>query len=1220
MATGDFAERRMHNGSMEDGPRDALLERARDLLESSRGQDCTTTDAADRTVRLATLLASLCEMNASEREVEQAEVLSRLMLDKRGQIFTTLLTDRAYRSNSKKRAVEQARYLLELLGAPEYVGRYERWGLQALRSIGTWLPTLSGTAMLDRLREESSAFILPADEQLGEYLERRREQGADVNINHLGEEVLGEAEAQRRIDNYVRLLERRGIDTLSVKISSIHSQLGALDFDANVRSLVDRLGRIFSAANANSDDEGRPKLVMLDMEAFRDAELTMEAFKRTLELPEFRDCRAGIALQTYLPHTSHWHQDLLSWAERRRESGGTPIRTRIVKGANLAMERVESALHGWQVPTYLSKAEVDAHFKHVLLRACQPRFTCSARVGIGSHNLFDVSFALLLRAANEVESDVVIELLEGMAGPLLTTLRQLDIPLLLYSPIVSEDEFPSAIAYLARRLDENTAPENYLPHSFSMTPESAAWNDQESQFRDAHAAAQSVSTEPRARHTESAGIRSLDTAFVNESDTDFASSSCRSRLYDWFERVKGAEYAVASVVAGTETATPMRVAGVDPSRPGHEPYTITLASASDVRTALSVAADRFAHPAAPAEQRQQWLLRAAGALREARHELIALMALDAGKRAEESDVEVSEAIDFAEYYARSQAELERDASLSLRPKGPVVVTPPWNFPLAIPLGGVFAALVAGNPVILKPALETPLVAQRACQLLWSAGIPKDVLQFLVCDDEVATELITSPTTRVVVLTGATSTARTFLDLRPDLELFAETGGKNGMYVSAMSDHEQAILDIVGSAFGHSGQKCSALSQLVLDRELYESETFMANLADATLSLRVGSAWDLGSVVTPLIAPPSPLQREALSELRRGESWLVQPRFDASNPRLVSPGIKLGVAPGSPAQQTEYFCPLLSVLCADDVAQGVEILNNTRYGLTAGIHSLDEREQELFIQRIEAGNVYVNRRITGAVVRRQPFGGWKESSFGPGAKAGGPNYVAQFNHIEPRSTALPKPMSEEHSGSQVRPPKRVERLLSRITSQLSPDAATRLAKLAGEFMQAHTRWYASAFDASNVRGEDNWLRYRPLDALFVICSERCDAEFLAQVALCASVAACPLEVYAHEGASDATLAIARVLDATPFRDEEDLLRALELTRAERVRSDQPLSPALSERTRQRGMHVMVSPLLPHGRLGLLEVLREQSVCVRYHRYGHLGLRSLAGPASLPPSRR
>jgi RHH-type proline utilization regulon transcriptional repressor/proline dehydrogenase/delta 1-pyrroline-5-carboxylate dehydrogenase len=1228
----------MTGGSIEE-----LESDVRAALDGVRGAELAPRELADRAVSLAHLLQRLSELDTTSREREQAEVLWRMMRDQRGQIFTTLLADRAYRSPSKKRTVEQARYLLHRLGPPEYLGRLESLGLAALRQVGSWLPTLSGTAMLNRIEHESSAFILPDDSSLEAFLAQRAAEGTNVNINHLGEEVLGEREAQRRVEGYVALLERPCVETLSVKVSSIFSQLDPLAFDQCVETLCARLRPLYRQSLVSRCADGTPKLVMLDMEAYRDVRLTLSSFQHILDEPEFLEVHAGVALQAYLPDTQTLHAALTDWAKRRSARGGAPIRMRIVKGANLAMERVDSAVRGWSLPIYPNKPLVDANYKRLLIAACRPENARVATVGIASHNLFDVCFGLLLRSSGKVERHISFELLEGMADPLRRTLKRLGADVLVYAPIVGKHEFPSAIAYLVRRLDENTSLDNYLPHSFRMRVDSAEWRDQEARFRASCDLIESVAGQPRraprpeaspAAAVRGPSIRSSPSTpspvlqpFANEPDTDWGQAEHRAwiarHLQQCLDDAANRELVVRSHISGASPLTGESSPGFDPSRPGAEPYRIELAGPKDIESALvcaSAAHQRGAkHTGA---ERRTWLANVGNSLRRARGELIALMVMDSGKRVEEADVEISEAIDFAEYYLRRHRLLEQDPSIVVTPRGPVVVTPPWNFPLAIPLGGVFAALVLGNPVILKPALETPLVARRACELAWEAGVPEEMLQLVVCVDDVATPLVRDPRTRVVVLTGATSTARLFHSLRPGLRLLAETGGKNSLYVSAMSDREQAVTDAVASAFGHAGQKCSALSQLILHRELYDDQDFLELLRDATTSVKVGSAWELDSVVTPMIHPSSELQRQALTTLLPGESWLVQPEFNAANPRLVSPGVKLGVAPGSVSHRTEFFCPLLSVLRANSLRSALNIANDTAYGLTAGIHSLDEREHDAFIDEAQAGNLYINRKITGAIVGRQPFGGWKASSFGPGAKAGGPNYVAQFADLQSacRDTTSP-PEAELTSFDPPRLPERVERWFARLLTgpPLAPVMVHELRRIAADYVRVHTRYFAGAHDPSHIRGEDNILRYRPLSSMLVVADASMTTRQLALIGLGGCVCECPIELSVMADAP--AMAFAEHFGATP--ETPLTLRArLESCIAERVRSIIPLPEELLATVHRKGAEPVTAAPLDSGRYELLHFLREQSVSVRYHRYGHLGLRGeveentdCAGPNSV-----
>ena len=344
------------------------------------------------------------------------------------------------------------------------------------------------------------------------------------------------------------------------------------------------------------------------------------------------------------------------------------------------------------------------------------------------------------------------------------------------------------------------------------------------------------------------------------------------------------------------------------------------------------------------------------------------MAHEAAKTVREGDPEVSEAIDFANWAAastRTLDELEADG-IDAEPLGVVLVAGPWNFPTAIPANGAVGALAAGNAVLLKPAPEVVATAVELVGHLHAGGVPEDVVQLVRCpDDDTGRHLVTHPGVDGVVLTGSYDTARLFLGWRPDLRLLAETSGKNALVISQTADVDLALRDLVRSAFGHAGQKCSAASLAIVEAPLYDDAGFQARLADAVRSLRVGPATELASMVGPLIAPPSGALHRALHELDPGESWLVSPRPLDDTGRLWAPGVRLGVRAGSWFHQTECFGPVLGVMRADDLDHAVDLQNGVAYGLTGGLHSLDEREISRWLDRVEVGNVYVNRHTTGA---------------------------------------------------------------------------------------------------------------------------------------------------------------------------------------------------------------------------------------------------------------
>jgi RHH-type proline utilization regulon transcriptional repressor/proline dehydrogenase/delta 1-pyrroline-5-carboxylate dehydrogenase len=655
-------------------------------------------------------------------------------------------------------------------------------------------------------------------------------------------------------------------------------------------------------------------------------------------------------------------------------------------------------------------------------------------------------------------------------------------------------------------------------------------------------------------------------------------------------------------VGGEPCAGASQAEGGDPSRPGRVAYRYALAGAADVDRALTAARSAAHHwSARPPEERRARLDACAAELSRRRGELIGAMILDGAKTVTEADAEVSEAVDFARYYGRSLGEVAAAVSdCRMEPLGVVVVAPPWNFPLSIPAGGVLAALAAGNAVVLKPAPEAVLVGWRLANGLWDGGIPRDTLQFLPCpDDEVGRALVTDPRVGAVVLTGSVETARLFLGWRPDLALFAETSGKNAIVVTALADRDQAIRDLVRSAFGHDGQKCSAASLAICEAEVYDDPDFRRQLRDAAASLAVGSAWDLRSRVTPLTQPPGAALRRALTVLDEGESWLLPPRPAADNPRLWSPGVKLGVRPGSFFHRTECFGPVLGVMRADDLDHAIALANATSFGLTSGIQTLDDREIARWVDRVEAGNLYVNRPITGAIVRRQPFGGWKASSVGPGAKAGGPNYVLQLARWH--QAACPAAGDETL-------PEATAAVLARCVAELAGDGARALLTAsAASYARAWREHFGLEHDPSAIRGERNAFRYRPCRGVVVrgTTATSSSALALAQVVLAAGFAGTPLTVsLTPDSPPWAWLAecdgVERVVEAEAGFVE----RVARLDDGARVRALIPVSTAARAAANAVGVPVIDAPVLANGRLELRWYLREQTVSQVMHRYGNL----------------
>jgi RHH-type proline utilization regulon transcriptional repressor/proline dehydrogenase/delta 1-pyrroline-5-carboxylate dehydrogenase len=954
------------------------------------------------------------------------------------------------------------------------------------------------------------------------------------------------------------------------------------------------------------------------MEAYRDLGLTVTLFERVLSKPELSRLSAGIVLQAYVPD-SHRHQArLVAWARERVAGGGAPIRMRLVKGANLMMERIESSLTGLELPNYATKHDVDASFKRMLRFGTRPENAACVELGVGSHNLFDIAYTLVLRAHHRVERAIEPEMLEGMADPLRRVVVRVAGRVLVYAPSVDDRDFPSAVAYLVRRLDENTSEENFLRHSFSMGPGDSSFESERERFVLSARAAERVSDEPR-RTQDRATVPAvpLRTCFDNEPDTDFTRPENRAWLHASLESARRSHGTLASRVAGRTLEGRPRP-GFDPSRPEVVPYEVSALDRKGVLEAIDVAQGRAAAWASvPPERREELVLAVAEALRRARGELVGLIVLDAGKRPLEADVEVSEAIDFAEYYARQHRRLRE--RLFLEPKGLTVVTPPWNFPLSIGLGGTLASLVAGNAVLVKPSPETPLVLARALELCWQAGIPEDALGLVLADDDAAEPLVTDPRVKMVVLTGGTETARLFRHLRPSLDLLAETGGKNVMIVSAMSDREQAVVHAVRSAFGYSGQKCSALSLLVLEREVFRSASFKKKLADAVASLPVGSAWEPENVVTPLIRPPSGPLLRALSGLDEGERWLVEPERSQDNERLVTPGVRWGVARDSFTHQVELFGPVLGVMEAESVEHALELANATPYGLTAGLQSLDLAEQKLFLERANAGNLYVNRPITGAVVGRQPFGGRKDSSVGSGVKAGGPNTLLALARplgdrpkvaLGPPLTRGPRvpPGAPAKLGPGRRTPPELGPLAD-VVADLLRDSSVPLREVLARRLRSYEAALVTELEPAHAQddvfGHADRFVYQPARVALVALHGTEELDLV--TALVASrFARATVDLFLDETLHGALVPRLVEAGATTFASLRALTGKLAERSYERLRLLAPVPADALAVVSAVAPLVDADPVSDSGYVELRRYVLEQSQSIAHHRYGNLSL--------------
>ncbi|WP_336641709.1 proline dehydrogenase family protein [Microbacterium sp. USHLN272] len=1055
---------------------------------------------ADRAVELARRWV----IEAAAADVDPAAArLAGVLRDANGLPFTLGFVDGVMRPESLGAAASRLHRIAPIV--PDFLPWYLRGAVKLGGGIAPVLPAPTVPIARRVLREMVGHLVVDArPAKLGPAIAKIRESGARLNLNLLGEAVLGEGEAQRRLDGIHDLIRRPDVDYVSVKVSAVVSHISMWAFDEVVERVVERLLPLYLTAASDGT------FINLDMEEYRDLDLTIAVFTRILEDPRLANLHAGIVLQAYLPDALPALQELTAWAQDRVAHGGAPIKIRLVKGANLAMERVEATMHGWTPATYDTKLDTDANYLRCLDWALRPERTEAVHLGIAGHNLFGIAYAWLLAGERGVRDQVEFEMLLGMAqGQVQAVSREVG-PVLLYVPVVAPAEFDVAISYLVRRLEENASSDNFLSAAFQLGEDETLFEREQDRFLDAldRSTDPNLRTGPRRRQDRLApmheSVRPLPAAPQPEVDLTKAvlgisRGSTGDDGFDGEPFLETAVYAPRELVDETAGAPGFTNAvDSDPALPANREWArgirerIATSTAGDDTLATAridegdeleriVATVRDAAPSwgsRPAADRSEVLLRAAAALESRRGELIEVAASETGKVFAEADVEVSEAVDFARYYAATARELDAIAGAAFVPASVTVVTPPWNFPVAIPAGGVLAALAAGSGVIFKPAPQARRCAAVIAGALWQAGVPRDVLALVDIEEgALGQQLVTHEAVDRVILTGSWDTAALFRSWRPDLPLLAETSGKNAIIITPSADLDLAVADLVKSAFGHAGQKCSAASLAILVGPVGRSQRFARQLSDAVRSLHVGWPTDPLAEVGPVIEKPQGKLAWALSQLEGDEKWLIEPSLSADDDgsgRLWTPGVRVGVRAGSRFHLEEFFGPVLGVMYAPTLSAAIEMQNAVAYGLTAGLHTQDPGDLATWLDAVQAGNLYVNRGITGAIVQRQPFGGWKRSSVGPGTKAGGPNYLIGLGSWRSRPGSTPSSTLHLRGLDS-----RITALIESAQPSLDFESFEWLRRSALSDALAWDREFGQVRDVSRLGVERNLFRYRPL---------------------------------------------------------------------------------------------------------------------------------------------
>jgi RHH-type transcriptional regulator, proline utilization regulon repressor / proline dehydrogenase / delta 1-pyrroline-5-carboxylate dehydrogenase len=933
-----------------------------------------------------------------------------------------------------KQHEEVSRHLREYLSeAKDELPWWARWGTRFIPTGGMLGRTLAWAA---RSNAERMARKFIAGSNVGEAVEAvhaMRTRRLAFTIDLLGEATITEAEADHVQKQYLELLsglthevnawpEEPIIDrddrgpiprvNVSVKLSALFSQFDPIDPEGTSRAVCRRLRPILTLARKTG------AFVNFDMEQHSYKDTTLRIFREILTEPEFRDWpHVGIAIQAYLQDTEHDLNQLLDWAKNVRKC---PVWVRLVKGAYWDYETVIAAQNGWPVPVFTKKWQSDANFEALtefLLANVDwliPAF--------GSHNIRSIAHAMAIAEKLKVpQRRFEFQMLYGMADPIKEAIQSLGYRVRIYTPY---GQLLPGMAYLVRRLLENSSNDSFLRQGFAegfseelllMNPASNAERGiRNSESKDSNGGPVMGNATPAASINQDSAFRIPHSAFSNEPLSDFSVAENRDKMVAALKAVRaefGRTYPV--VIDNTAQSVAKTLDSANPSRTSELVGKVAAASVEQAKQAVASCLKAFdGWRDTPVEERAAFLRRVAEQFRSRRFELSAWIVYETGKPWRESDADVAEAIDFCEYYAHEMLKLGavqhrdvpgEDNRYFYEPRGVSVIIAPWNFPLAILTGMATAALVAGNTVILKPAEQSSVIGAKLMECLQAAGLPAGVANFLPgIGEEIGPVLVQHPDVALIAFTGSLKVALTINEQASRTpggqnfvkKVIAEMGGKNAVIVDADADLDEAVKGVVDSAFGYAGQKCSAGSRAIVLDGIYDQ--FLNRLVEATKSLTVSAAEEPGCSLGPVIDAESRDRILKTIEAGKKEAKLAH-QTDlgplASQGYFVGPTIFADVPENAGLAQEEIFGPVLSVIRAKDLDDALRIANSTKYALTGGCYSRSPAHLEKVKRRFRVGNLYINRKCTGALVDRQPFGGFKLS--GIGSKAGGPDYLLQF---------------------------------------------------------------------------------------------------------------------------------------------------------------------------------------------------------------------------------
>ena len=877
--------------------------------------------------------------------------------------------------------------------------------------VGGLVPVIPATVIRKNVLAMANLFITGSDGKSAfPNLKQIWREQARFTIDILGEAVVSDREADEYAAKYGELLDFLAENTrtwkaegplaatepplvnVSVKVSALCARVQTTDPEASIAAIMTRLRPIVLRAKKLG------AFINLDMEHYGLKDLTLELFKRLCTDAELTDYpHLGLVIQAYLRDSYEDTEQMLAWARKI----GRKFTVRLVKGAYWDYEKVIAAQRTWDVPVYVSKPDTDANYERVSrLLLDNHDIVYSA---FASHNVRSIAHAMVYGQKLGLRpGDSEFQMLYGMATPIRRSLVRLGQRVREYCPV---GQLVPGMAYLVRRLLENTSNEGFLQAKFRANTSLTKL------LEDPASIATAASTTTNGQNADPSFA---EPRFTNEPPADFALTMARTKMSEALETVRGKlgkNYPL--VIDGKERTPDRQMPSVNPALPSQVVGSVALGGTSDVVDAVDAAKRAFAKwSRTSVAERARFLERVADKMRARRYELAAWQVFEVGKTWTEADADVVEAIDFCVFYAEEMRRLGRGrltqdvpgevSTEHYRPRGVGAIIAPWNFPLAILCGMTVAALVSGNTVVIKPAEQSSVIGALFMQILRDAGLPDGVANFLSgTGEEVGSLLVVHPEVDFIAFTGSREvgtqiwqTAGVTHQGQGNLKkVICEMGGKNALIVDTDADLDEAVLGIIHSAFGFQGQKCSALSRLITVRDVHER--LLPRLVEAAAALKVGLPDHPNTDVGPVIDQAAKEKIESYIALGQREHTVA---FQAEIPRgldgyFVAPTIFADVTPHARLAQEEIFGPVLAVLKARDLDEALRIANDTPFALTGGLYSRSPQNIARVRDELMAGNLYINRSITGAIVGRHPFGGFKMS--GGGTKAGGRDYLLHF---------------------------------------------------------------------------------------------------------------------------------------------------------------------------------------------------------------------------------